>query len=401
MSVIPIVALLLLAGPGDQKSDERLAQATRLAQDFIIADTHIDVPYRMWKKMEDISVATEGGDFDYPRAKQGGLDAIFMSIFTPWQREKEGGSKALADSLIDLVEGFAVQWPSKFTMATSVDEVEEAVEAGRIALMLGMENGSPIEGDLENLEYFARRGVRYVTLTHSRDNHICDSSFDDKGTWGGLSPFGKKVVPEMNRLGVMIDISHVSDKAFYQVMELSKAPAIASHSSCRHFTPGFERNMNDEMIKLLAKNGGVIQINFGSIFINEDCRRRFYIGKDKAERYARENGLDPAGREARAWRKGYFAGNPVGFADVSEVADHIDHVARLVGVDHVGFGSDFDGVGDSLPTGLKDVSQYPNLIATLLERGYSETDIEKMCSGNLFRVWREVERVARESRVSR
>ncbi|MEE9268624.1 MAG: dipeptidase [Candidatus Krumholzibacteria bacterium] len=401
MSVIPFVALLLLSGPGDQQGDERLAHATRLAQDFIIADTHIDVPYRLWKKMEDISVATEGGDFDYPRAKRGGLDAVFMSIFTPWQQEEKGGSKALADSLIDLVEGFAVRWPAKFAMATSVDEAKEAVEAGKIALMLGMENGSPIEGDLGNLEYFARRGVRYVTLTHSKDNHICDSSYDDSGTWGGLSPFGKKVVPEMNRLGVMIDISHVSDKAFYQVMGLSKAPAIASHSSCRHFTPGFERNMDDEMIKLLAKNGGVIQINFGSTFINEDCRRRFYIGKDKAEQYARENDLDPEGPEARAWRTKYFEDNPHGFADISDVADHIDHVVRLVGVDHVGFGSDFDGVGDTLPTGLKDVSHYPNLIAALLERGYGEGDIEKMCSGNLFRVWREVERVARESRASR
>ena len=299
MSVIPIVAMLaLLSGPGDHKDDERLAHAKRLARDFVIADTHIDVPYRLWKKIEDISQATEGGDFDYPRARAGGLDAIFMSIFTPWDREEKGGSKALADSLIDLVEGFAVQWPAKFAMATSVAEVDQAIGAGRIALMLGMENGSPIEGDLENLEYFFSRGVRYITLTHSKDNHICDSSFDTKGTWGGLSPFGKKVVPEMNRLGVIIDVSHLSDKAFYGVMELSQAPVIASHSSCRHFTPGFERNMDDQMIRRLAKNGGVIQINFGSIFISDECRRRFYVGKDKTEEYALDNGLEPGGPEA-------------------------------------------------------------------------------------------------------
>ncbi|MFQ5512331.1 MAG: dipeptidase [Candidatus Krumholzibacteriia bacterium] len=408
MSVIPIVAMFALFSGAGEKADggrlveaRYLADAKRLAQEFIIADTHIDVPYRLWKKMDNISAATEDGDFDYPRAREGGLDAVFMSIYTPWELEKQGGSKALADSLIDLVEGFAVQWPAKFALAASVDEVREAVDANRIALMLGMENGSPVEGELENLAYFFGRGVRYITLTHSKDNHICDSSYDTSGTWGGLSPFGKKVVAEMNRLGIIIDVSHLSDEAFYQVMELSHAPVVASHSSARHFTPGFERNMDDDMIRLLARKGGVIQINFGSIFISDECRRRFYAGKDKAEEYALENGLEPGGKEARAWRKAYFEKNPVGFADVSDVANHIDHVVRLVGVDHVGFGSDFDGVGDSLPTGLKDVSQYPNLIATLLARGYSEEHIEKMCSGNVLRVWREVERIARESRASR
>jgi membrane dipeptidase len=200
----------------------------------------------------------------------------------------------------------------------------------------------------------------------------------------------------MNRLGIMIDVSHISDDTFYQVMELSKAPVLASHSSCRHFTPGFERNMSDDMIKLLAKNGGVIHINFGSTFINETCRGRWNEGKDKSLQWAKENGIEPEDKAVRAWRDDYFKEHPVGFAEVTDVADHIDHVVDLVGVDHVGFGSDFDGVGDSLPTGLKDVSYFPNLIKELLARGYKEEDIEKICSGNLLRVWREVDQVAND-----
>jgi len=403
MNAIWFALTLVLAAPaGDTTNDAideaRMAEAIAIAQEVPIADTHIDVPYRLWDKMDDISNATEGGDFDYPRARAGGLDVVFMSIYTPWKLEGEGGSKALADSLIDLVEGFAVQAPDKFAVAHSLAETIAFVEQDKIALTLGMENGSPIESDLDNVRYFYDRGVRYITLTHSRDNHICDSSYDESDpTWGGLSPFGRAVVAEMNRLGIMIDVSHVSDDSFYQVMELSKAPAIASHSSCRHFTPGWERNMDDDMIRLLAEKGGVIQINFGSVFINEDVRRRFYNGVDAAKAWARDNDIDSEDPRVREWRDAYFVEHPYGFADVTDVADHIDHVVEIAGVDHVGLGSDYDGVGDSLPTGLKDVSQYPNLIYELLGRGYSREDIEKVCGGNLFRVWAAVEFVAGES----
>lgn len=399
---ILLIAFTTLASVGQSDVDSELQERARqLAQQFIIADTHIDVPYRLWRKPIDISVRTDGGDFDYPRARSGGLDAVFMSIYTPARLQETGGSKALADSLIDMVEGFAIKWPSKFEMATSVSEVRAAVDDGKIALLLGMENGAPIEGDLRNLRYFRDRGVRYITLTHSKDNEICDSSYDEAETWKGLSPFGKTVVGEMNRLGIMIDVSHISDDAFYQVMELSRAPVIASHSSCRSFTPGFHRNMDDDMIMLLAKKGGVIQINFGSIFIDDDVRRRFYEGRDKAEEWARENGFGTDDEEVREFRKRYYEENPLGFADVVDVGNHIDHVVTLVGVDHVGFGSDFDGVGDSLPTGLKDASYYPNLIYDLLKRGYTDEDIAKICSGNLFRVWEEVDRVASEMSVGR
>jgi membrane dipeptidase len=390
--------LIATLGMVDDKAtpeDPLLKHARELSAQYTILDTHIDVPYRLWKKKgDDISRTTEGGDFDHPRALAGGLDGCFMSIYTPAKLEKEGTSKALADSLIDMVEGFAVESPNKFTIAVSPAEVRAAKKTGKFALLLGMENGSPIEGDLDNLRHFYRRGVRYITLAHSKDNHISDSSYDDRHTSKGLTAFGRTVVREMNRLGVIVDVSHISDDAFYQVMEISKAPVIASHSSCRHFTPGFERNMSDDMIRLLAEKGGVIHINFGSTFISERCRQRYEAAKTHAENWARENELETSDKRVKEWRDAYLQDHPVGFADVSDVADHIDHVVKVAGVDHVGFGSDFDGVGDTLPTGLKDVSYYPNLIRELLARGYQDEDIEKICSANLLRVWSEVERVA-------
>jgi membrane dipeptidase len=238
-------------------------KANRLAHEFIIVDTHVDTPDRLRGKMADISQRTEDGDFDYVRAKAGGLDAPFMSIYVPAEYEGKGGAKKLANKLIDMAEKFATNWPDKFAIAQSVADVQAQFAKGLISLPMGMENGSPIEGKLENLRHFYDRGIRYITLAHSKSNHISDSSYDPNRRWNGLSPFGKEVVAEMNRLGIMIDISHVSDSTFYQVIRLSQAPAIASHSSCRHFTPGWERNMDDEMIKALAKNGGVILINFG------------------------------------------------------------------------------------------------------------------------------------------
>ena len=266
---------------------------------------------------------------------------------------------------------------------------------GKIALPMGMENGAPIEDDLNNVAHFHRRGVRYITLTHGKDNQICDSSYDTTGTWGGISDFGREVVAEMNRVGIMVDISHVSDNAFYDVMKITKAPAIASHSSCRAFTPGFERNMNDEMIETLAANGGVIQINFGSSFLSEESREKSNKNREKIRVYAEENGLKMGDEEFMKYAREVSRENPT-YADVTDVADHIDHVVKLAGVDHVAFGSDFDGVGDSLPYELKDVSDYPNLIFHLLKRGYSNEDIAKICYRNIWRVWNEVERVAKE-----
>ncbi len=368
------------------------AHAEALAQKYIIVDGHVDIPYRLLEKDADISTETREGDFDYPRAKKGGLNAPFMSIYIPSKYE-EGGAYALANQLIDMVEGFQKKWPDKFAVARSVADVRQQFAKGLISLPMGMENGSPIEGKLENVKYFHDRGIRYITLTHGKNNHICDSSYDPERKWHGLSPFGREVVAEMNRVGIMIDVAHISDDTFFQVIELTKVPVIASHSSCRHFTPGFERNMSDEMIQKLAAKGGVIMINFGSGFISAAVREKEDQARKTFMALLEEKKLAFDSEEARALRK-EMEGKFTAYADVTDVADHIDHAVKLVGIDHVGLGSDFDGVGDSLPTGLKDVSYYPNLLFQLLKRGYTDADIEKLCGGNVLRVWSAVETYA-------
>ncbi|MGB0496141.1 MAG: dipeptidase [Kangiellaceae bacterium] len=373
------------------------AKAIELSKKFLITDTHIDVPYRLEDKYEDVSHATDGGDFDYPRAVSGGLDAPFMSIYIPAELQKKGGSKELADKLIDMIEDIVNKSPDKYALAYSTKQLENNFSKGIISLPLGMENGSPIEGKLENLQHFYERGIRYITLTHSKANHISDSSYDDNRPAKGLTDFGKNLVTEMNNIGIMIDVSHISDDAFFQVMEISKTPVIASHSSARHFTPGFERNMSDEMIKLMAKNGGVIQINFGSTFISQKSIENYNAFKTARSAFMKINGVEESSQEVKDFTKKYRAKIPFEYASTSDVLDHFDHVVKLTSIDHVGIGSDYDGVGDSLPTGLKDVSTYPNLIQGLLDRGYSESDIEKVLSGNLLRVWKQVENYASQN----
>jgi membrane dipeptidase len=255
---------------------------------------------------------------------------------------------------------------------------------------MGMENGAPVEDDLSLVSYFRKKGISYITLTHSKDNKICDSSYDTTRTWNGLSSYGYALLDEMQRQGVMIDVSHISDSAFYQTIRFVKTPVIASHSSCRKFTPGFERNMSDDMILKMRENGGVIMVNFGSTFLDgkvdtyNDSLRTLY------QQIVKEQNIDENSPEGKAFREEFQKNNPKLFSDVEKVADHIDHIVGIAGVDHVGFGSDYDGVGDSLPTGLKDVSDFPNLLAVLLKRGYSDSDIEKICYANLFRVWDQV-----------
>ena len=369
------------------------ARAQELARSTIITDGHIDVPYRIVDEWEDVTQATDGGDYDYPRAVAGGLNAPFMSIYTPASLEAEGTSKARAEQLIDVVERIVATDPTKHAIALSPADVEAQFAQGLISLPMGMENGSPIEGDLANLEHFYDRGIRYITLAHSLSNHISDSSYDDNKANGGLSEFGKEVVAEMNRLGIMVDISHVSDEAFWQVLEITTVPVIASHSSARHFTPGWERNMSDEMIKALADNGGVIQINFGSAFITQTARDWGNARGEAWEAFLEESGEEPSEALRETFNEQYTAEHGTyPFATLEQTLDHFDHVVELTGsVDHVGIGSDYDGVGDSLPIGLKDVSTYPNLIEGLLRRGYSEDDVGKILSGNVLRVWRAVE----------
>ena len=316
---------------------------------------------------EDISEKTSL-NFDYPKSIKGGLNLPFFSIYLPASTEEEGTSFILANELIDMMDKIIEKNPEKFFFVDTSTYLGNLPGQNLIGIAYGMENGAAIEGKLENVEYFYNKGIRYITLTHSKSNHISDSSYDENKNWGGLSEFGKSLIPEMNRIGVIVDISHVSDDAFMQAIEISKTPVIASHSSLRHFTPGWERNVSDEMLIALAKNKGVIQINFGTAFLNDV--------NDKNKSY------DP---------------NTYIHAEVTDVVDHIDHVVNVVGIDFVGIGSDYDGVGDTLPNGLKDASSYPNLIAELQNRGYSTTDIQKILGGNFVRVWREVEEYARDN----
>lgn len=373
-------------------------QASQITHRYLLTDTHIDVPYRLHSGWVDVTASALDGQFDYPRAVQGGLNLPFMSIYTPAEMEKDGGSFERANQLIDSVEAIAARAPDKFMLVYSVADAKRAMQSGRIGLAMGMENGSPIDHKIENVQFFADRGIRYITLTHGLSNQISDSSYDDNHAWGGLSPFGKEVVTEMNRVGIMVDISHVSDDAFWQTLDVTRVPAIASHSSARHYTPGFERNMSDEMIVALAKNGGVIQINWGSDFLTAEANSFSTTMRAARRTWLEENGFDEDGEEARQYVKDYRANQPYPYATIAQVVDHFDHVINLVGVDYVGIGSDFDGVGDSLPVGLKDVSQYPNLVAEFLRRGYSESDIAKILGGNLLRVWGEVEAYALKTR---
>src|SRR5271154_2425797 len=268
--------------PVDRMSDAELRKyADQLAQQYIIVDTHIDLPTALIEKKfkpgrdNDTLIHTGKGNFDFERARKGGLDAPFMSIYIPssYQQRPDKG-KSFADTLITLVRSIPEQLPDKFALANSPDEVKGNFKAGKISLPMGMENGAPIGEDLKNVKYFYDHGIRYITLTHGKDNQICDSSYDSTATWNGLSKFGRQVVSEMNKVGIMVDISHVSDSTFYQVIRMTKIPVIASHSSCRYYTPGFWRNMSDDMIKKLGENGGVIQISFGSTFLDSAIRSK-------------------------------------------------------------------------------------------------------------------------------
>ena len=332
--------------------------AQELAQEMIIIDTHLDTPIQLYMQQdkngsyEDITKKSSL-HFDFDRAVSGGLNVPFFVIFTPPSAEEKGTAFEMAKDLIEILEDIMNKNPGKFRLVKSPEEITN--EKNIMQVVYGMENGAPIESKLSNIKLFSDMGINYITLAHSKSNHISDSSYDENKNWGGLSPFGRKVVAEMNKQGVMIDISHVSDAAFYEVLRLTETPVIASHSSLRHFVPGFERNVSDDMLRELAKNGGVIQICFGSEFIAE--------------------------------KKKY----PNLVVTVKDVADHIDRVKKLVGIDHVGIGSDYDG-WRNFPVGLEDTSTYPNLIRELLNRNYTKDEIEKVFGGNLLRVWREVKK---------
>jgi membrane dipeptidase len=409
--VVAIVAVAGLAGWWlGGRSAERAAEAPpppprvvapeNLGERFLVVDTHIDLPYRLDQQGEhpdDVSRRTKRGDFDAVRAREGGLDVAWMSIYVPSEYQRGDGAKAYADGLVDRIWALAERHPRLFAVPRTAEEAEAIAASGRIALPMGMENGAGIEADLRNLEHFYERGVRYVTLTHAEDNRIADSSYSDPETrrWGGISPFGRQAIAEMNRLGILVDLSHVSDAAFDQALAASQAPPIASHSSCRRFTPGFERNLDDSRIEALAARGGVVQINFGSGFLTPEANAWSRAAWQAEEEFVRRTNAKEGTAELDDFRARYREEHPFPRATLDDVVAHIDHVVRLAGVDHVGFGSDFDGVGPTLPVGLEDVSKYPNLLGELRARGYSDEDVAKIAGGNLMRVWRDAEIVAR------
>lgn len=385
-------------GPGGEKDVSQRSvdqRADSLVKNSVVVDGHVDLPYRLNDFYENPADSTVGGDFDYPRARAGGLDAPFMSIYIPTHLQATpDAAKRRADALINLVERLAREHPEAFTLARSPADVRTISETDALALPMGMENGAGLAGEIENVQHFYERGIRYITLTHGTHNRLGDSSYDDSpARWNGLSPFGKKVVEEMNRLGIMVDVSHVTDATASDALEHSKAPVIASHSSSRHFTPGWERNVSDELIQGIADSGGVVMITFGSSFLRSEYQDQDDPIRDKMNAHIDSMGWSEDSEEAVTYEHRVRKKHPIG--TVEDVADHIDHAVELVGADHVGIGSDFDGVF-ALPSGLQDASDYPNLVAELLRRGYSEEDIQKILGENILRVWTEVEQVAQK-----
>lgn len=388
---VPLLGLALLS------STTRAADATpaarKLAQDAVIVDTHIDSPTELMKQWKDLGEA-QSGEFDYPKARAGGLDVAFMSIYTSPGQDDDGSAWNVANRMIDAVDSLALRHPDKFAILGSPRDVDRLRARDRVLLPMGMENGAPIGDDLGRLGFFFKRGVRYITLAHSANNRIADSSYAREKRWKGLSPFGREVVAEMNRLGMMIDVSHLSDAAVAQAVELSRAPVIASHSALRHFTPGFERNLSDELAKAIAAKGGVIQIPFGNAFVDPASAAQTQAYFAAYAEFERERAAGRTTKTVAEFDAEWDQAHPPLPVGIDAVLDQIDYGVKLVGIDHIGIGSDFDGVGGALPHGLKTVADFPNLVAGLQARKYSDADIRKILGGNLLRAWAAAEAAA-------
>lgn len=366
--------------------------ARRLALDATIVDTHIDAPSELIAHWYDLGLATPAREFDYPRARDGGLDVAFMSIYTSADEDDAGTAWQSANTQIDSIEALIARHPDKFALLRSPRDLAELQRGGRVLLALGMENGAPIGDDVSQLAKFHARGVRYITLAHGRNNRISDSATDTAPRWSGLSPFGRQVVKEMNRVGIMVDVSHLSDEAIRQAVQASSVPVIASHSALRHFTPGFQRNLSDENVRAIAARGGVVQVPFGSMFVDAAAAKAYsdFVSAREAHRQARLAAV-AAGQPFTAPEPQFPS---VGPASMAAVLDNLDRVVQLAGIDHAGIGSDFDGVNGALVAELRSVADYPQLVAGLQQRGYRDADIRKILGGNLLRVWGEVERAA-------
>jgi membrane dipeptidase len=402
MKKILTAALLLFVSclyAQDNIDKDLYNKALSILERTISIDSHSDTPLRFQDSTYDLGKRNTRGCFDLPRMEEGRLSAEFFAIFVSNGLEKEHPAQ-MALGYLESVYKAINKYNSKIALAFSVKDLKRINKEGRKVICLGMENGLPLEDDFGNLDMFYNLGIRYITLTHSRNNSICDSSTDSTETWSGLSPLGKKLVHEMNKKGIMVDVSHISDKAFWDVIKYSKAPIIASHSCCKVFS-SHPRNLTDDMIKALAKNGGVIQMNFYPAYLDDsyneriekysksvsapvDSLRKLYKDDKKTLRQEMDN-----------LRKKFPYPESV---SVEKLVDHIDHVVKLVGVDYVGIGSDFDGL-NVFPKGLEDVSKMPIITYHLLKRGYSEQDIKKIVGGNFLRVWEAVEKVSQRNDI--
>jgi len=361
-----------------QTDDAKLRErAMKLHREAIVIDTHNDVTSPMTDEGFDLGARDTSGKIqtDIPRMKAGGLDAEFFAIYVAAKYAKEGGAARRAMDMIDGVYEQARRHPESLEMAFTSDDIRRIHKAGRLAALMGIEGGHAIEDSLSALRQFYRLGVRYMTLTHTNTNNWADSAggINNPGEkrHGGLSDFGREVVREMNRLGMMVDVSHVADETFQDVIETTQAPVIASHSSCRALT-NVSRNLTDDMLKALAKNRGVVMINFYNGFINTEYAKPGTAAPEKA---------------ATA-------------ATMEMLIQHFEHAIKVAGIDHVGIGSDFDGVDGMLPGGMEDVSKLPTITYELLKRGYSDADVKKVLGENLLRVMAEVEKAAGKAQSS-
>lgn len=388
-------AAVLFARPG--KADDIAERARKLHFSSIILDTHDDTTQRFFSKDFSLGKRNPDGHIDIPRMREGGLGAIFFSIWIP---SKITGTEAVNRALaqIEAVREQVRTHPKDLALATTAAEVREARKQGKIAALMGVEGGHMINSDLDVLRKFASLGVRYMTLTHSGNDEWADSS-TDKPAHNGLTDFGKDVVREMNLLGVMVDISHVSDKTFYDALEISKAPLIASHSSCRAICDA-PRNMTDQMMKDLAAKGGVIQINYHVGFLSQEFRDAEKAHPEINKAIGEEVQKLCGGNEGCQLIEGdrltreYVQEGKLPRVDWTKIIEHIDHAVKVAGVDHVGLGSDFDGA--NMPYGMEDATKLPKITEALLKKGYSERDVRKILGENALRVMTEVERVSRE-----
>jgi membrane dipeptidase len=383
-------------------ADDFSARARKLHFSSIVVDTHDDTTQRFLDGNFDLAPRNASGSIDIPRMKEGGLSAIFFSI---WMSSKITGPEAVKRALdqIDAVREQVRKHPNDLALATTAADVREARKQGRIAALMGVEGGHMIASDLGVLRTYAALGVRYMTLTHSGNCEWADSS-TDKAVHNGLTDFGKDVVREMNRLGMMVDISHVSDKTFSDVLEVSRAPVIASHSSCRAICDA-ARNMTDEMMRALAAKGGVIQINYHVGFLSQEFRSAEKAHPEWEQAIAAEVQKRCGDKEGCQLIEGdritreYVQQGKLPRIDWTKIIEHIDHAVKVAGVDHIGLGSDFDGA--NMPFGMEDATKLPQITEALLRKGYSEGDVKKILGENTLRLMADVERVSREMSSSK